>query len=202
MEPKLTPVNTILILVNIAVMLLVMFGGVGIADMAYYMGAVEAHAVMEQGEYYRLLTGMFLHFDTGHLFQNMLFLAVVGCYLECALGSVRYLLFYLLSGAGAGFCSVGYHLWMNYAAVSVGASGAVFGVVGGLLCLVLRNRGRYVGIGTGGILFMIAGSLYYGFSSGGIDNAAHIGGLLCGFLLGFLFYRKKKTNLRGKNFEF
>ena len=79
--------------------------------------------------------------------------------------------------------------------VSAGASGAIFGVIGALLYVALRNRGRIGNVSGRGILFMVIISLYYGFTSGGVDNLAHIGGLVSGFLLGVLLYWKRK----GKN---
>ena len=76
--------------------------------------------------------------------------------------------------------------------VSAGASGAIFGVIGALLYVAVRNRGRIGNISGRGILFMVVVSLYYGFTSGGVDNLAHIGGLVSGFLLGVLLYWKRK----------
>ena len=75
---------------------------------------------------------------------------------------------------------------------SVGASGAIFAVVGAFLWVLLRNHGKLETMTTKKILFLIAYSLYFGFTSTGVDNAAHIGGLLSGFVLGICLYRKKR----------
>ena len=75
-------------------------------------------------------------------------------------------------------------------AISAGASGAVFGLIGTLLYVAIRNHGRVGEISGRGIVFMIIVSLYYGFTSSGVDNMAHIGGLVTGFLLGVLLYWK------------
>ena len=77
-------------------------------------------------------------------------------------------------------------------AVSAGASGAIFGIIGALLYVAIRNRGRIGEISGKGLVFMVVLTLYYGFTSGGVDNMAHIGGLATGFLMGVLLYRKRK----------
>lgn len=191
MEPKVTPVNSILIGINVIVFAFMNIAGDVLSDITYMLGVMDWHSIINGGEYYRLFTSMFLHFGVDHLFQNMIFLFLIGCYMEEALGSVKYFFFYLLSGLGAQLISMFYDASLQLNVVSAGASGAIFGIVGGLLSVVICNRGRYEGIGIPGMVIMIIGSLYYGFTGTGVDNAAHLGGLLCGFLLGFLFYRKK-----------
>lgn len=195
MDPKLTPSNTILIGINVIVfVILSCLGDIESAGFMLQHGAMEWRSIMEYGEYYRIFTSMFLHFGFEHIFENMIFLFLIGSYLEEAMGSVRYFIFYLLCGVGSGICSLTVDTLLKTQAVSAGASGAIFGVVGGLLCVVLRNRGNFKGIGLGGVIIMIAGSLYYGLTSSGVDNVAHIGGLICGFLLGFLFYQNRRED--------
>ena len=70
------------------------------------------------------------------------------------------------------------------------ASGAVFGVIGGLLYVVLRNHGRLEDLNSRQMVVMILLALYFGFSNRGVDNIAHVAGLFLGFLCGILFYRK------------
>lgn len=192
MEPKFTPVNTILIIINTAIFAFQALAGEVLSDVIYMFGVMEWNWILTKGEYYRFFTSMFLHFGVDHLFQNMIFLFFVGCYLEKALGSVKYLFFYLLSGIGAGLASFLFDTCFQVYGISAGASGAIFGVVGGLLYIVICNKGRYEGIGLPGMAVMIMGSLYYGFTADGVDNMAHLGGLLAGFLLGFIFYKEKK----------
>lgn len=192
MEAKLTPGNGILIGINTAVMIVTLVASAGVVDLLYYMGVMDWHEVLQQGQYYRFISSMFLYFGFEHFFQNMVFLFFVGCFLETALGSAKYVLFYLLSGIGAGICSMAYEAMLGADVVSAGASGAIFGIVGGLLWVVLRNRGNYKGIGLPGMALMIVGTLYYGFTSSDVDNAAHLGGVICGFFLGMIFYRKKE----------
>ena len=86
--------------------------------------------------------------------------------------------------------------------VGAGASGAIYGVIGGLLWALIRNRGRLEDLSTGQIAFFVLLSLYYGFSDSGVDNSAHIGGLLIGFLLSILMYRvRKKRNNRNEDWD-
>ena len=76
--------------------------------------------------------------------------------------------------------------------VSVGASGAVFGVVGAMIWLMLRNRGRLEGFTKQRMLIFVAISVYGGFVSQGVNNTAHIAGLIAGFILAMILYRKPK----------
>jgi rhomboid protease GluP len=77
-------------------------------------------------------------------------------------------------------------------AVAAGASGAIFGIIGGLFWIVIRHKGNYEDLTWKGMIFMIALSLYYGIASGEVDNWGHIGGLLMGFLLCMILYRKQR----------
>ncbi len=162
-------------------------------------GAMYAPLLLERGEYYRLLTSVFMHFGVKHLFNNMLVLFILGDNLERALGKVKYLIFYLLCGIGANLFSLMFDVGTeNYFVVSAGASGAIFGVVGGLIYAVAVNRGRLEDLSSQQLIFLVVVTLYHGFTSTGIDNAAHVGGLLIGIFLGALFYRKPGKNKKRK----
>lgn len=177
------PVTAVLILVNLIVFLLVDFTG-GSENTAHMLncGAIYAPLITEQGEIYRLVTAMFLHFGMAHLANNMLVLFVLGQRLEPAIGKLRYLLLYFLAGIGGNLISLCVEMRSGDFSVSAGASGAIFGVMGAMLYVILRNKGRVADLTTRKILFMAAFSLYFGFTSTGVDNAAHVGGLLCGFV--------------------
>ena len=79
--------------------------------------------------------------------------------------------------------------------VSAGASGAIFGVVGGLLTAVLKNKGRLEDLNIRQLAIMAALSLYLGFTERGVDNVAHIAGLAMGILFGMILYRKPKRDV-------
>ncbi len=188
-QTMLSPVNTAIVAANIVVFIVLsLMGDVLDAGFMAGHGAMYRSAVIDQHEYYRLFTSMFLHFGINHLFQNMLILLLVGSRLERLMGWPRYLALYLCAGIGSSVASLFFTLAQSPYTVSAGASGAIFGVMGGLLFLILKDffqkrRGRIQEIGPFGIVFMIAGTLSYGFGTTGVDNAAHIGGLVVGFLL-------------------
>lgn len=152
-------------------------------------GAMFLPAVL-RGEYWRLLTAVFMHFGISHIINNMLILYVLGDNLERALGGWKYLIFYLVCGVGANAVSLWFDMHSAEAAVSAGASGAVFGVIGGLLYAVAVNRGRLEDLSTRQLAVMVVLSLYFGFTSSGVNNIAHIAGLILGILMGFILYRR------------
>lgn len=193
------PVLTILlVMINVIVFLGLSFGGM--TEDGYYMlqhGAMYAPYFLEQKEYYRMFTSLFLHFGFDHLMNNMITLIIVGRYLEPVVGKVRFLVIYLISGLGGNILSLVAESQTGGYAVSAGASGAIFGLTGALLGLTILNRGQIAGITKQSMLIMIGISLYNGFASEGVDNLAHIGGLICGFIITFLLcfqrYAKRRT---------
>lgn len=189
----ITPVNTALAVLNVIIFFALDF--MGDTENAVFMlehGAMYPYAVLLGGQWYRLLTSAFLHFGFQHLVNNMIMLVCLGSYLERALGTVKYIIFYFAAAVGSSLASLGLMLYTGNVAVSAGASGAIFGIIGALLYMIIRNRGRFADLTMGRFLLMIGLSLYYGFSSTGVDNAAHVGGLAIGFLLGIILYRKDR----------
>ena len=182
-------INDTLIIVNILYFLWLEF--CGSTENAWFMvehGAMYVPLIVKHGEYYRLLTSVFMHFGISHLVNNMIIQFVLGDNLERALGRIKYLVFYLVCGVGANVFSMIVSINDYEPAVSAGASGAIFGVIGGLLYAVIRNRGQLEDLSTRQLTMLVVCSLYFGFTSTGVNNAAHIGGLVLGFLLGVLFY--------------
>lgn len=200
MRNRRTPLCTIaLIIINIAVFLILSFGGM--TENALYMaghGAMYVPYFLYNKEYYRIFTCMFLHFGFEHLMNNMVTLFIVGRYVESIVGKVRFVIIYLISGLGGSALSLIAEYYTGDYAVSAGASGAIFGLTGALLSLAILNRGQIAGLTKRGILLMIVLSLYNGFASEGVDNLAHVGGLVCGFLVTFILcfprYAKRYIN--------
>ena len=120
-----------------------------------------------------------------------LVLFVLGDNLERALGHVKYLIFYLLCGIGSNWVSMMAHT-ADTMTVSAGASGAIFGVVGGLLYVVTINKGRLEDLNTRQLVVMIFFSLYLGYTSTGVDNIAHLSGLVIGIILAIILYHRPK----------
>ena len=154
-------------------------------------GAMYTPYIKDCSEWYRYFTALFLHFGIRHLLNNMLLLYVLGNYLERYLGRVKFLILYIASGIGANIISEILAFQQGKTVVSAGASGAVFAVLGGLIWVILANRGRLENLTAGKMCFMAALALYYGFSGSGVNNAAHVAGLVCGFVLSVLLYRKQ-----------
>ncbi len=179
---------------NIIVFLLLSFGG-RMEDGMYMLehGAMYVPFVVEYKEYYRLFTCMFLHFGFAHLMNNMLTLVVIGWNVEMFVGKIRFLVIYFLSGLGGNLLSMAVDIWKQDYSVSAGASGAIFGLTGAMLCLAILNHGRAGNITKQGMIVMIFISLYTGFTSGGVDNFAHIGGLLTGCLVTTLLCWKRNS---------
>jgi len=173
--PYVTITITVL---NVLIFLICTFTG----DLLYNVGALNAQEVFQNRQFYRIISCMFLHADVHHLFSNMVMYYFLGEIVEKNLGHLKYFVMYFLSGVGGGLLSMGFSMFMGSNVDSVGASGAIFGVVGALLWLALTRRGELEHITLGKVLFLIIYSLYSGFTGTHIDNAAHIGGLITGFL--------------------
>ena len=191
----MTPVNTGLIIINVLVFLyMLIFGDINNNQYMYAHGANFWPDVFYNHEYYRLLSCAFIHFSLQHIFNNMLVLAFVGDNLERALGKFRYLLLYLATAVCASLASDAWFMLKGSYGISGGASGAVFGVVGALLVIVIRNKGRLEDLSSRQLMLFAGFSIYHGVTSAGIDNMAHVGGFLTGALLGLLMYRKKRSS--------
>ncbi len=141
------------------------------------------------GQWWRLLSACFLHIGFLHIAFNMYVLYQVGPFTERLYGGARYLLLYLVAGIGGNVLGVYLHPMI----VSAGASGAIFGVYGGLLAFLLRQRAAIrpeavKAIGQSALIF-IGFNLFYGLASAHTDLTAHIGGLFAGFLAGLVLVR-------------
>ena len=186
--------TTALVIINVAVFLgLSLIGMTEDSEFMMEHGAMYVPYLMEGQRYYTIFTSIFLHFGFSHLMNNMIMLLVIGYNLEPEIGKLRFLIIYLGSGVIGNIVSAGCDISRGSYAVSAGASGAIFGVVGALLYVVIRNHGRLGEISTRGLVLMAGLSLYYGFTAQGVDNAAHVGGLVSGFLLAVLTYWKRKS---------
>lgn len=188
-------VSATLVVINVIVYGLCIFTG----DMLYYRGGVESFAILERHEYGRLIWAMFLHSGTEHLFNNMIILFFLGDMLEKEIGHVWLGIIYFLSGLGGNIVSLVSKVMTGSAALSVGASGAVFGLDGLLLALVMFSPDFRNAVSPTRVVLMIVLSLYDGFMGSNIDNAAHVGGLIVGFLAGTIFVLAR--SIRNKKYR-
>jgi rhomboid protease GluP len=181
-----TPV-TLLLLVAIAAgyVLQLLYGDELTSLGANYGPAIRA------GEYWRLVTSMFLHGGLVHLALNGWALFQLGALLETLMGSSRMLLVYFVTGIAGSLASATFTQQP-----SVGASGAIFGLLGALIAYLLRRRGALTPQGKS-ILMQLVGwaviNVFFGFSTPGIDNSAHLGGCAAGLLFGFVLPEPRRT---------
>jgi rhomboid protease GluP len=178
------PIVTWVLLAILVVVFIVetLLGGSTDTEVLIRMGA-KVTPLIAAGEYWRLFTSMFLHIGLMHLAFNGYALFVLGTELERLYGSGRFLAIYLLSGLFGSLFSYAFS-----DSLSAGASGAIFGLVGALAAFFALHRKtlgawgrrRLINIGI-----IVALNLFWGLSQPGIDNLAHIGGLLSGLVLGW-----------------
>ena len=194
-EIKKEPVTVLFILLNILIFFIVDFTG-GSENTVHMIecGAADTRLIVENGEIYRLFTCMFLHFGIHHIANNMLVLFVLGQRLEPVIGKFRFALIYLLGGLGGNILSVVMEIKRAEYSVSAGASGAVFAVMGAMVYVVIRHRGKIQDISVRQMLVMAVFSLYLGFAGKGVDNVAHVGGMICGFILTAILYHPRKVS--------
>lgn len=178
-------ITPILLNLNILIFILMVIKGVNIMqpdnESLLNWGANFRPMTLE-GEWWRLLTNCFLHIGIFHLLMNMYALLYIGVLLEPHLGRTRFITAYLLTGITASIAS----LWWHDLTISAGASGAIFGMYGVFLALLTTNLIEKTARKTllTSIAVFVGYNLIYGLK-GGIDNAAHIGGLLGGLVIGY-----------------
>jgi len=172
--PTRPVVTTAIIAICVAVFAVETLTG---TDFTYNYG-LAGYAINPMGEYYRFVTAMFLHGGFMHIAFNMLILWQLGSILEGALGTRRFIALYLLSGLGGGIVSV---MLNDPMVVSVGASGAIFGLMGAYAVLAKKMN-----LNSSQIVGLIGINLVIGFVVPNIDWHAHVGGLLVGSLVAYL----------------
>jgi rhomboid protease GluP len=182
--PLSRPILTWVLLAAIVAMFVVetVAGGSTNTAVLVRLGA-KVNPLIAAGQYWRLFTLTFLHIGLAHLFFNAYALVIIGTELERLFGSGRFLIIYLLAGLFGSLAS--YAFTPNLAA---GASGAIFGLIGALAAFFLLHRERLGSWGRmrlANIVFLIVINLFFGFTQPGIDNVAHLGGLVSGFGLGW-----------------
>ena len=143
-------------------------------------------AVKLNGEYYRVFTSMFLHADIDHLLNNMFILFIIGKKYEEIEGKIRFVLVYFLGGILASIASLSYNMFMGNEIVSLGASGAIFALIGASVATVVKCRDKLRTVSKRQMILFALFSLYAGFRSMETDNIAHLGGFIAGFLIGLV----------------
>lgn len=196
-EYKIPIITIILAVLNVLVYFYIeMKGSSYDSEFMIQMGAIYEPLVVENHEYYRLITHFFLHFGFDHLINNMVSLLVLGYALENVIGRTRYAVIYFLSGILAGVSSIVYNVFVTGEyTVSCGASGAIYGLMGALLVLLIWGNRDHRSSEVPRYLVFIGLSLYSGIQDTSIDNAAHIGGFIAGILICLIMTRKKRMEV-------
>lgn len=221
--------NALLIIINVLVFI-AGIAGRGDYGAMYRAGALYAPLLLKGQGFYRLITSVFLHADVSHLFNNMIVQFAGGGIVEKNIGHIRYGILYILCGIGGNLTSVVADWMTGQYGYSIGASGAVFGVIGALIFLILKEasnvlrpqqereyRIREELYGTDAerdhrmaetgasaahmksllvrVGLMTVYLLYSGWSNPLVNQAAHVGGMLAGFVLGAVFMMHRDSDL-------
>ena len=196
-ERRPTVAVVILIGLNLVMFIVeVKFGGSTNPLTLHRLGAMEPWAIRYGGEYWRMVTALFLHFGPLHLIFNLYALFVIGPGLERTIGSVRFAVYYLVSGLGS---SIGVFLLrlsdLSRPEQLVGASGCVMGIVGAWAGYLLRHRREpFAGRRLKNIVLIIAIQTAFDLSTPQISMAAHLSGLATGIVLGLLVSPRGKRD--------
>lgn len=188
-------VTSIILDLNILVFLLMLFAGVHILapnGLELLEWGANRRAETTSGDWWRLLTSMFLHSGIMNLILNIYGLVLASIFIEPILGSVRYGIIYFTSGIVGSIASI----WWYENTISVGASGAIFGLCGAILAVTLTG----IFAKEGKKLILILFGPYVLINplmglAGGIDNAAHLGGLITGAVVALIIYATLKPKL-------
>lgn len=180
------------IILNILVYLIEIIKSRNLIDINIYtliqMGA-KINILINRGEIYRLITSTFLHGGIMHILFNMSALNIIGKEVEYIYGSKKYILIYILSALSGSLFSY----LFNPNSVSVGASGAIFGLLGAMLVFGLKEKNKIGKQYVKNILETLAINVIIGITISNIDNYAHLGGLIMGAISALILFKSKKT---------
>lgn len=192
--------SEIIIIINVLVFLIFL----GKQNMIYELGGVGYYILVYSQEWYRIFTAMFLHADVAHLSGNMILLFALGDMLEVSLGHVKFLSLYLLTGISATILSLVMERYMEKYIYAIGASGAIYGMLGVLLGVVLLRDIPEIEIKPQKIIIVVIMMIYVGFQNTSVNNFAHIGGVSAGVIIYCilsLMSKLFKYRLREKSYE-
>jgi rhomboid protease GluP len=188
-------VTFVLIALNVLVFVVMVLGGVALLDPtanSVLKWGADYGPLTLRGQWWRMFSSMFIHFGLFHILFNMIVLLSIGLFMESLSGRLSFLILYLVAGLGGSAASLALHP----STVSAGASGAIFGLYGGLLGFLLRYRDSIPPASLKsllrGALIFVGYNLLYSLRPG-VDMAAHGGGLCAGFVLGLFLLPPPKT---------
>lgn len=196
-QAKESPVVTLLILINVAVFLVEWHrGALDLPLVMRRLGALDYDEVIGQGEFWRLLTALFLHGGWAHLGFNLFALYILGPPLERTIGSIRFAAVYLISGIGStGGVVLLTVLRIVQPAELVGASGSVMGIVGAWAGFLIRHRHLWQARQRLlNILMIIVIQFVFDVSTPQVSTSAHLCGLVTGFAVGLYLSPRRRPN--------
>jgi membrane associated rhomboid family serine protease len=183
------PAVLVLILLNVVAFLFeISVGDLNDSEVLHRVGALEPYAVLAQGEYWRLFTALFLHGGFTHLLFNVFALYILGPPLERSIGTIRFAVCYLISGlaSSAGVVALTVVGFVQVAQL-VGASGCIMGIVGTWAGFLVRHRhAPQVKQRLGNVVLIIVIQVAFDLSTPQVSMAAHLCGLIAGFVLGLI----------------
>lgn len=182
---KFYPIVSTLLAINIIIFILTSLPGIGRPLLSIGIGF---NLLISEGEYWRLITPMFLHAGFMHLLFNMFSLYLFGPELEQLAGKARFLTIYMLSGIVGNVAS---YLLQDWDYMSLGASGAIYGILGAFGALVYYTK-KFLPQLKQIILPIIVIGVVMTFISPGINVTAHIAGLITGFIIGMIYFHPKR----------
>ena len=185
---KKAPVTSTILIINLIMLIIVAITGGFNPYNLLRLGALWSPLVIENNEWWRIITSMFLHGSFSHFLGN----AVIGLYvlsgaLERIIGSKKFFFIYFLSGIGAGLLVV-----FTSNALTIGASGAIFGALGSLLYIGIYRKDLMSVRDFQSIKGLVIFNIVFTFFGPNISVAGHIGGIVTGFLLSYLFIKNSK----------
>lgn len=182
---KKCPISSALILVNTLVLLTILYKGGFNWTVLYELGGIHGYSV-KSGEYERLLLGMFLHWDFIHYLFNTLFgILIISAGLERLIGSLKFFIVYFVTGIASSYLVV---LLTNPGNLTVGSSGAIYGVFGVFLYFILYKPNTISYHSRAYIRNLLVINLIFSFIFPNISLVGHLGGLISGFLLSFILF--------------
>lgn len=183
---KKSPVTfTFLGIIIIYFIIMSLNGGTTNALNLVRFGALYPPFVLEFSQYYRFITSIFIHIGLMHLFFNSYALYVFGTQIEGVMGSIKYLVFFLLAGIGGNLVTY----LFNFQSISAGASGSLFGILGAFVYLIRHHKNMITAQGRKSILQLIGINLVITLISPSISITAHFGGLIIGYFLSYIFIK-------------
>ena len=185
---KKARITVFLISINTLLYLFFSFDFEEVEEVFYLLVQINSKIINEL-EIWRLFTSMFLHGDVPHLFSNMVSLLIFGAYVELSYSKYQFIIIYIISGLVGSFFSM---LFMPPYIISLGASGAIFGLIGAAFSILIVQRDTPL------IFLGLIYVFYFIFSSfsPNVNYLAHIFGLLAGLIIGYFFKRNKKPVVR------